>query len=892
MAEDTRQWYSLSVEDVFKGLSAAEDGLSAAEAVVRSEKYGPNSLPSRKPPSAAVIFIRQFLSPLIYILIAAAAASLLIGEPADAVFISAVILLNSLIGAYQEWKAEMSAVALQELLRIKVRVLRGGAPVIIDSARLVPGDLVLLESGNKVPADLRLFRAKGLFADESLLTGESAPAEKNTLPVYGKKGISGLDCMAFAGTSIMSGRGAGIVTATGFFTEVGKIAQAVTSTVSAKPPLLVRMEKFSRQVGYGVLFACSLLALVELSRGASLSGVFFIAVALAVSAIPEGLPVALTVALSIASSRMARRSVIVRRLAAVESLGSCTVIASDKTGTLTVNEQTVRLLILPTGETFRVSGEGYSGDGEVSPEGGGGISAGARVMLEEMSEAAVLCNEADLHFSGGKWSGQGDSMDVALVALAYKLGLDPYAIRKKYSTTGDIPFESERKFSAVFYRLDKGGGVSVKGAVETVTGYCAGPGNSGLSAEAMEEKAGELASKGYRVLAVAKGAITGHPARGGDGGPDIPPLQLLGLAGFMDPARPEAKDAVQKCRSAGVQVLMVTGDHPATALFIAHELGICGDREAVVTGAALEESGPPDSKEFEARVASARVFARIAPLQKLQIVEALIKAGHFVAVTGDGVNDAPALRKANIGVAMGSGTDVAKDTGEMIITDDNFASIVGGIEEGRFAYDNVRKVIYLLISTGLAEIVLFTLAIFSGLPVPLAAVQLLWLNLVTNGIQDVALAFEGGEPGAMLKPPRKPSEGVFNRLMVAETLVSGSVMGITAYAAWLFLLTSGVQEGRARNLILLLMVLLENVHVFNCRSETVSAFRIPLRRNLLLIAGVVSAQGIHIACMHLPFMQKVLGIAPVSYSDWLAVLAPALLLPVVMEVFKAARPAR
>ncbi|OGR49165.1 MAG: ATPase [Elusimicrobia bacterium GWA2_51_34] len=896
MTENIRSWHSLSIEDTFLRLDASETGLSSAQAALLLKKHGRNTLPSRASPSVAIIFLRQFLSPLIYILLAAGVASLFIGESTDAVFIFAVILLNALIGAFQELKAEKSAAALQKLLRIKTRILRDGAPVILDASELVPGDIVMLESGNKVPADVRLLRVNGLSADESLLTGESVTVDKNILPVEEKTGISGRTCMAFAGSTVMSGRGTGIVASTGLFTEVGKIAQSVASTESAKPPLVIRMEKFSRQVGYAVVGACSFLALAQLARGESLSSVFFMAVALAVSAIPEGLPVALTVALSIASTRMSRRNVIVRRLAAVESLGSCTVIASDKTGTLTVNEQTVRQIMLPSGESFVVSGEGYSGEGEVNPEAGRGLSPAARGLLEEISEAAVLCNEADLRLSEGKWDGQGDAMDIALMAFAYKLGLDPYAVRKKYVKTKDIPFESELKFSAVFYQLAGKDEVVVKGAVETVLGFCAKSeiaGESGReNTKDMEEKAAEMASEGYRILAVAKGNVPNRPGSGAATSHDIPPLTLLGLAAFMDPARPEVKGAVEKCRSAGVDVLMITGDHPATALAIAKELGISRAEEKVVTGTDLEEAGTPNGSQFDGKVASSRVFARIAPLQKLQIVESLIKAGHFVAVTGDGVNDAPALRRANIGVAMGSGTDVAKDTGEMIITDDNFASIVGGIEEGRFAYANVRKVIYLLISTGVAEIILFSLAIFSGLPVPLLAVQLLWLNLVTNGIQDVTLAFEGGEPGAMLKPPRKPSEGVFDRLMMTETMIAGAVMGVTAYCAWLLILASGAEENYARNLVLLLMVLLENVHVFNCRSEEVSAFRVPLRRNLFLIAGVALAQGIHIASMHLPFMQKILRIAPVSYSQWLMVMGAALLLLAVMEVFKAKRGAK
>ena len=404
----------------------------------------------------------------------------------------------------------------------------------------------------------------------------------------------------------------------------------------------------------------------------------------------------------------------------------------------------------------------------------------------------------------------------------------------------------------------------------------------------IEKQSLELASKGYRVLAAAGGEVTGGAVES-----SIKGLVLLGLIGFIDPLRPEAKAAVMKCRDAGIEVAMVTGDHPVTAFAIAKELGICEKESEVVTGRQLEDIGDPMSAEFIKVVRSSHVFARVAPMQKLQIVDALIRSGHFVAVTGDGVNDAPALKKANIGVAMGSGTDVAKDTGSMIVTDDNFASIVAGVEEGRFAFDNVRKVIYLLISTGAAEIMLFFLALaltshfFDGrIEPPLIAIQLLWLNLVTNGIQGAALAFEGGEEGAMKKKPRKPSEGIFNPLMIQQALLSGLVMALSAFAVWYYLLASGVETYTARNITLLLMVLLENVHVFNCRSETVSAFKVKISKNYLLVGSVIIAQGIHVASMQIPFMQSLLRVEPVKLKEWLIVAGMALVLLFTMEIFK------
>jgi magnesium-transporting ATPase (P-type) len=520
--------------------------------------------------------------------------------------------------------------------------------------------------------------------------------------------------------------------------------------------------------------------------------------------------------------------------------------------------------------------------------------------LRELALAGVLCNEASLRFVLGEWLHQGDAMDVALLALAHKLGLDPEAETARHIVLGEIPFESEQRYAARFVRGEHAVCI-VKGAVEQVLDFCEwmdGPdGPMPLDVLEVEGETLRLGREGYRVLAVARGPL---PEAGAaplenyesGAGPEtledsdqVPPLTLLGLVGFIDPLRPEVQSAIITCRQAGVRVIMITGDHPATALGIARELDLAKSEAEILTGSELEAL-VTDEAAWQERLCSVNVYARVSPLQKLMIVDALNRQGHFTAVTGDGVNDAPALRKAHIGVAMGTGTDVAKETASIIVADDNFSSLVAGIEEGRFAYDNIRKVVYLLISTGGAEIVLFTLSLLCGLPIPLGAVQLLWLNLVTNGVQDVALAFEGGEPGVMSHAPRPPSEGLFNRLMVSQTVLSGLTMGVLAFSTWAWLLAQGMEVPEARNFVLLLMVLLENVHVFNCRSERVSVFRVPLRRNPLLIGGVLLAQGIHILSMQWPFMQRVLGVAPVTLEAWLGLLGLAGLLLVVMELFK------
>jgi len=614
-------------------------------------------------------------------------------------------------------------------------------------------------------------------------------------------------------------------------------------------------------------------------------------VALAVSAIPEGLPVALTVALSIATTRMSKRNVIVRKLTAVESLGSCTVIASDKTGTLTVNQQTAKFIEFPNGERFMVSGEGYNGDGDVRPVDSTSFSEDQRQQMAQIASLGSLANEAGLKKDNGAWKYHGDAMDVAFLALGYKMGLEPNKVRRDFSLAGVIPYESERKYSTAFYHKNGKVHVAAKGAVEVILGFCDKAMDNGgptpLNAAAVEARALLLSAEGYRVLAVAGAEFDHFVKREVYTDEDLPRLVFYGLVAFIDPLRPEARDAVEKCRRAGITVLMITGDHPATASTIARELGIAEPDEEAVTSDQLTEIGPADSPAFLKLVASTHVFARVTPIQKLQIVEALIRRGEFLAVTGDGVNDAPALRRANIGVAMGSGTDVAKEISSMIVTDDNFSSIVSGVEEGRFAYDNVRKVIYLLVSTGAAEVMLFVAAILAGMTLPLLAVQLLWLNLVTNGIQDAALAFEGGEPGAIRRKPRRPGEKIFNPLMLQQTLISGSTMGLIAFAFWFYLINiQQMNESHARGVVLLLMVFMQNVHVFNCRAETVSTFRVSLSRNWILILGVVLAQGIHIAAMHIPFMQTVLRIEPITFWEWTGVLILAVPLLIVMEVFK------
>jgi magnesium-transporting ATPase (P-type) len=873
-------WHALSAEQALATLDASPAGLSAEAAAERLAHHGLNRLPEPHRPTPLEIFVRQFSSPLVIVLVVAGMVAALLGDYKDAGFIAAVVLLDVIIGAVQEWRAEQSAASLQHYLVAKARVMRDGEVRTLLSEQLVPGDIVLIESGDRVPADLRLLDVNELTLDEAFLTGESLPVHK-TADQDAADAIAGdRRSLAYAGATVSTGRGRGLVFATGTDTEVGRIAIASQADGGAKPPLVIRMERFARQVTIAVVAFGTILGAISLSRGLAPTEVFVFMVAMAVSAIPEGLPVAMTVALSLASRRMASRNVIVRRLDAVESLGSCTVVASDKTGTLTVNQQTVRVVVLPDGTAIDVSGEGYRGEGEVA------VPAGMpREAVLGLARAAVLCNEATLvRKPTGEWTHSGDAMDVALLALAWKLGLDPAAERRANPLAGSIPFESARRWAAVQYDSATGPQVALKGAVEDVVARCGQVCGGGIwNPEAVVARAESLAADGYRVLAVA----TGSTIPGIHLAPDtLPPLALLGLAAFIDPVRPEAPPAIAKAQNAGVRVVMITGDHPLTSLSIARTLGLATNEAAVFTGAELRALGDPAGEAFRTAVMRGRVFARVAPEQKVQIVRALQAAGEFVAVTGDGVNDAPALRTAHLGVAMGSGTDVARDTAAMIVTDDNIASIVAGIEEGRFAYANVRKVTLLLVSTSIAEMTLIAATVVLGLPLPLLAVQILWLNLVTNGIQDVALAFEAGEPGVMEQQPVRPSVGIFDRAMISQVMVGGLTMAVLCFAAWLALLESGRPEAEARGMILALLVVMQSYHVFSCRSERRSAFRIPIRHNRLLVGGAAVALAIHVAATEWPLMQSLLGVESLPLATWVTIALLAAPVLLVMEAWK------
>ena len=868
-------YHQLSPEESINRLNTTTDGLTMEEVLKRQAEHGRNTIPQPKSKTLLRIFLSQFLNPLIYVLIAAAAISIFTGDFRDAIFIMAIIVFNSLLGTYQEWRAENSAQALRDMVKVTCRVKRDGRIYAIDSEELVPGDIVLLESGVKVPADLRLIDVNNLWIEEALLTGESLAVNKASELLNGGPQLSIGDRlnMAFAATTVQKGRGTGVVTVTAENTEIGQIADSLRMTEPEKPPLVKRMETFSKKVSIIVLAVCFFLGLIGFYKGTPLSEVFFLMVAVGVSAIPEGLPIGLTVALAIGTRRMAKRNVIVRKLPAVEGLGSCTLIASDKTGTLTMDQQSIRKLYLPGNKQYEVSGQGYNGEGTITDI--DGKTAELDEPLQDFMMAGILANEGILRKTEKGWEHSGDAVDVAFRALCYKSGKEPAFFNKQVEVVKIVPYESEKKFSAVFYKHNNILKYAIKGALEVVIEKIPEAGRKAINVISEQ-----MAAEGFRVMALAGGTVETADSH------NLPEINLLGLVGMIDPLRPEAKEAVKLCQQAGIEVFMVTGDHPSTALAIAKELGIADSQDQIITGAELQEMKNLSKKEYAERLSDKKVFARVAPLQKRDIVEAMKSLGHFVAVTGDGANDAPALKSAHIGIAMGAGTDLAKEASSIIVADNNFASIAAGVEEGRHTFDNLRKIIYLLISTGAAELIVIGLAIVISIPLPFLAVQLLWLNLVTNGIQDIALAFEKGDASAMKKPPRKPDESIFDKLMNSQIIVSGLFIAGILFAVWWHLIYNlNYNEVHARSVVMMLMVVLQNFHVLNCRSETKSLFKMPLKNNYVLLVGILLAQGVHILATYSP-LGATLQLEPITLTEWLILLPTAAILLGVMEIFK------
>lgn len=861
--------YNLSKEELFSEFKSSMKGLTLKQVESNIKRYGMNQIPKKKKDSIFKIAFGEITQPITLLLIVAIIFSFLIGEVIDAIAIFLIVLVDLIIGVVEENKANTTAEALSQLVKVYSKVIRDGEEAIIESIYLVPGDIVILESGDKVPADIRILDCYNLTVDESTLTGESLSVVKNNNKINKEVAIHDRKNMLFASTSVVTGRCVGIVTNTGLDTEIGKIADKINNTKEEKSPLTIRVEKFSKQISLLVVVIAFIITILLISKGVAYNEIFLSVIALSVSAMPEGLPLALTMALTIASNKMSKKGVIAKKLYSIESLGSCTVIASDKTGTLTVNEQTAKKILLPDNSEYLISGVGYDVKGTV---------VGENINLaKKIAKLGVLNNEAKK--IDGKYV--GDSIDIAFQVLGEKL---------KVSTKSDdiitiIPYESQNKYSAVFYKENGKTYCTVKGSIEKVLSFCNKSSASRvLNKEKINAQNENLASEGYRVIALAYGEVEEKETYTEK---DIEKLSFEGMVAFIDPIRKEVIKSIKECSNAGIKVLMITGDHPLTACSIAKELKLVNSIDEVATDVDVSKNLSLGEKAFDEFVKSKKVFSRVTPLQKLEIVESLKRQGEFVAVTGDGVNDAPALRSANIGVAMGSGTDVAKETAKMIVIDDNFTSIVKSIKEGRVAYSNIRKITYFLVSCGLAEILFFLLAILLDMPTPLVAIQLLWLNIVTDGIQDLSLSFEQAEKDIMKEKPRDPKESLFDKELLKEILVSGLYIGLLVFALFYFLVrVKGVEISLARGYVMALMVFIQNTHVFNCRSEKHSAFSNKVKFNKIVFIGVIGSILLEMLIMEVPILSDLLKTHSIPFSHLIYLMLMSFTVVLVMEIYK------
>jgi Ca2+-transporting ATPase len=884
-------YYARPAEEVFKELDTGYRGLSTEEAERRLGKFGRNVLEKEKGVNILGIALHQFTDPLIYILILAAFVTTFLRDWTDTLVILAVIAINAIIGFSQEAKAETAIRALKTLAAPKAVVVRNGRVEEVDSEELVPGDIVLLTSGTRVPADLRLVETVRLEVDESALTGESMPAKKDTAILKAENLTAGdIRNMAFMGTLVVSGRGMGIVVATGARTRLGGISHEVARVKPATTPLLKKLGQMSRRIGIAIVGISAVAVVLGVLAGEKFIDMLLTGIALAVSAIPEGLPVVVTITLAIGVKRMADRNAIIRRLPAVETLGSTTVIASDKTGTMTRNEMTV-VRIYAGGRLYRVTGAGFSPVGEILPE---YQETEKNKALEMCLRAGLLANESELEYDEHKkeYVPRGDPTEVSLITSAIKGGLSEGQEMLMYIELDEIPFESERMYMATLHKDPEGSGniAFIKGAPDRILGMCdrtlsQGGNEVSIDIERIGSIVYELGTEGLRLLAMAFKKFPADVA-------NIEPHMLesgavfLGVQGMYDPPREEVYEAIRQAERSGIRAIMVTGDHKSTALSIARKLGITGD-DRVLTGQDLEAMS--DDALFE-QAGKVSVFSRVSPIHKLRIVQQLIRRGEVVAVTGDGVNDTPALKAAHIGVAMGkSGTDAAKEASEMVITDDNFASIIAAVKEGRVVFANIRKVVLFLLSSGLGEVLMILATLAMRLPLPLLPAQIIWLNLVTNGLQDVAMAFEPAEKGIEYERPRPRDEPIISRLMIERLVVIGIVLALGTLAIFAWELGRGAGIEKARTEALTVMVFYQLFNVFNARSETRSAFRMNPLSNPFLFFSIVASAVAQIALIYWEPLQFLFRTTPLGLTDWAVIIPVAFTVIIATEIDKAIR---
>ncbi|MBA1148820.1 cation-transporting P-type ATPase [Ectothiorhodospiraceae bacterium WFHF3C12] len=883
------QWHAMPSEEAMGTLGSSGQGLSGEQAQQRLEEHGPNELPA--PPRHGPVrrFLRQFNNLLIYVLLAAGIITAAIGHATDAVVIVAVALVNAVIGFLQEGKAEKALGAIRGMLSSRASVLRDGKRVSVPATALVPGDVVLIEPGDRVPADLRLIRTKGLQIQEAALTGESVAVNKDTAPVPPEADLGDRTSMAYSGTLVTFGQGTGIVAATGVDTEIGRISRMLASTETLETPLLRQMDSLARRLTVTILgVAVVVFAFAVLARSYALTEAFLAVVSLAVAAIPEGLPAILTITLAIGVQRMAGRRAIIRRLPAVETLGSVSVICSDKTGTLTRNEMTVRA-IATARHCYETTGVGYDPHGDVRLE-GAEVLPESRPALEALVRAAALCNDAALrHDQDAGWLVDGDPMEGALLTLAHKAGLAPETELKARPRTDEIPFDARHRFMATLHHDHAGHAVVyVKGAPEQILGMCAGQSDGErvqpLDPDYWHHRIEELAAQGQRVIAIAtrdaepdERTLTFEHVETG--------LTLLGLVGLIDPPREEAVAAVAECHAAGIRVKMITGDHAGTALAIARQLGLHGTHRAM-TGAEIEAT---DDRTLQDRAAEVDVFARTSPEHKLRLVTALQAGNRVVAMTGDGVNDAPALKRSDVGVAMGhKGTEAAKEAAEMVLADDNFASIVNAVREGRTVYDNLKKAVTFLLPINGGESMAVIAAILLGLTLPITPLQILWVNMVSAIGLALALAFEPTERNTMRRPPRPASEPIITRFVLWRVVFVSTLFLAGIFGMFQWALSTGASVETARTVAVNTLVVMEVFYLFNVRYLHGASLT---WRGVLGTPAVLWAVGtvatLQLLFTYAPFMERFFETRPVSVSHGAVIILAGMAVFAALEAEKA-----
>lgn len=874
-------WHTLTVRETLAQLGCDLEGLTSEEAEQRLAEHGPNELQAVRGVSPLTILLEQFKNVLIIILLIATAISGFVGHGLESIVIAVIVLFAVLLGFVQEYRAERAIHALRQMAAPSAAVIRNGKEVDIPARELVPGDVVLLREGDKIPADGRLLEAVNLKVEEAALTGESVPVEKQTDPLPpGEVDLGDRTNMVYGGTAVTYGRGRGVVVATGMRTEFGKIAEMLQTVETSRTPLQDNLDKVGNVLARVALVIVAIIVAIALFRGQPLIEMLIFGIALAVAAVPEALPAVVTISLAIGVQRMVKRNALIRRLPAVETLGSTSVICSDKTGTLTKDEMTVRKIYF-SGQTIDVAGAGYEPHGRFSRN---GSEIEPRGLLVDLLKGATLATDAQLlrAETDGGWTIKGDPTEGALVVAAAKAGLQKSVLETELPRVQEIPFSSETKRMTTLHKTSSGITAYSKGAPEVILASCTRCATEDSEREldeagrnAILEAAKEMASQALRVLAIGSKADADVETAETN-------MTFMGLVGMIDPPRPEAKEAVAKCAQAGIKVRMITGDHPLTGEAVARELGILKEGELVV-GADVEKM---TDAELERQVEDIEVFARVSPAHKLRVVTVLQKRGHVVAMTGDGVNDAPALKKADIGVAMGiTGTDVTKEAAALTLIDDNFASIVAAVEEGRGIFSNIKKYLMYLLAANIGEVLLMAAASILGLPLPLSAVQILYVNLATDGLPALALSVDPPAPDLMARPPRNPRTGIFTRPVVTLMIIGGvwSAIANLCLFAWVLQSTHSLEDAMAMTFISL--VLIEFLKAYNFRSDRNTLLHEPFSNKWLNVA-IVWELGLLGFIVYVPFLQTAFGTYGLNAMEWGIVCIPALTISPVLELAK------